>query len=270
MVKAIARRQGVDPMVIDLDHALGVVLWALTDSEGPRWVFKGGTCLRKAYFEEYRFSEDLDFTVVGRLRVEDVRERMRAIADRSARRGVELLDEGMRIETIDDDYGRESVELLLPYRGALQRRGTPRNVQFHLSADEEVLLGTARQGLLHPYEDAQELECAIECYALEEMLAEKLRAAGGQRTYAVARDVYDVAQLVIRGADTTRALMILPRKAALKGVDMSAAADRFSRRREEYRADWDRSLVYLIGEDAGFDAAFALTAALLERASVGG
>ncbi|HEY0410225.1 MAG TPA: nucleotidyl transferase AbiEii/AbiGii toxin family protein [Candidatus Dormibacteraeota bacterium] len=26
---------------------------------------KGGTCLRKCYYETYRFSEDLDFTLVG-------------------------------------------------------------------------------------------------------------------------------------------------------------------------------------------------------------
>jgi len=27
------------------------------------WIFKGGTCLKKCYFETYRFSEDLDFTL---------------------------------------------------------------------------------------------------------------------------------------------------------------------------------------------------------------
>lgn len=27
------------------------------------WVFKGGDCLKKCYFETYRFSEDLDFTL---------------------------------------------------------------------------------------------------------------------------------------------------------------------------------------------------------------
>ena len=26
-------------------------------------VFKGGTCIKKCYFETYRFSEDLDFTL---------------------------------------------------------------------------------------------------------------------------------------------------------------------------------------------------------------
>jgi hypothetical protein len=28
------------------------------------WVFKGGTCLKKCFVETYRFSEDLDFTVL--------------------------------------------------------------------------------------------------------------------------------------------------------------------------------------------------------------
>jgi predicted nucleotidyltransferase component of viral defense system len=54
--------------VIDLDYAL---VWALhglaTHSDlAAQLVFKGGTCLRKCYFPEYRFSEDLDFTATRR------------------------------------------------------------------------------------------------------------------------------------------------------------------------------------------------------------
>jgi len=33
------------------------------DELAESWVFKGGTCLKKCYFETYRFSEDLDFTL---------------------------------------------------------------------------------------------------------------------------------------------------------------------------------------------------------------
>lgn len=47
-IKSLARRQGVDPAVVDRDHALGVVLWAMSTQGALRdWVFKGGTCLRK-------------------------------------------------------------------------------------------------------------------------------------------------------------------------------------------------------------------------------
>jgi len=56
---------GLQPSVVEKDYVLGWLLAGiyahpeLTDS----WVFKGGTCLKKCYFETYRFSEDLDFTL---------------------------------------------------------------------------------------------------------------------------------------------------------------------------------------------------------------
>jgi predicted nucleotidyltransferase component of viral defense system len=36
---------------------------ALTVMKTESWVFKGGACLKKCYFETYRFSEDLDFSL---------------------------------------------------------------------------------------------------------------------------------------------------------------------------------------------------------------
>ena len=56
---------GLLPHVVEKDYVLGWLLAGihrhpeLTDA----WVFKGGTCLKKCYFETYRFSEDLDFTL---------------------------------------------------------------------------------------------------------------------------------------------------------------------------------------------------------------
>jgi len=42
------------------------LLWGIATDRvlGYKWVFKGGTCLKKCYIETYRFSEDLDFTVL--------------------------------------------------------------------------------------------------------------------------------------------------------------------------------------------------------------
>ena len=56
-------------MVADLDYSLGWFIAAFYGaSEGAeRLYFKGGTCLRKCYFGDYRFSEDLDFTATARL-----------------------------------------------------------------------------------------------------------------------------------------------------------------------------------------------------------
>ena len=50
--------------VVEKDYVLGWLLAAIAAHPQTRsWAFKGGTCLRKCWFETYRFSEDLDFTV---------------------------------------------------------------------------------------------------------------------------------------------------------------------------------------------------------------
>src|SRR5918911_3403504 len=56
----------IDVGVIEKDYLLGWLLAGIASEPelAESWVFKGGTCLRKCYYETYRFSEDLDFTVV--------------------------------------------------------------------------------------------------------------------------------------------------------------------------------------------------------------
>ena len=60
------REWGLRENVVEKDYVIGWLLWGI--GSDPRlstgWAFKGGTCLKKCYIETYRFSEDLDFTVL--------------------------------------------------------------------------------------------------------------------------------------------------------------------------------------------------------------
>lgn len=52
------------PSTVQKDYVLSWVLKGISENTlFSTWIFKGGTCLKKCYFETYRFSEDLDFTV---------------------------------------------------------------------------------------------------------------------------------------------------------------------------------------------------------------
>ena len=55
----------LNPHIIEKDYTLGWLLAGISAHKeiGSQWLFKGGTCLKKCYFETYRFSEDLDFTL---------------------------------------------------------------------------------------------------------------------------------------------------------------------------------------------------------------
>ena len=61
------RRLGIPWEVLELDYVLSWVLAGISQTPALRdtLAFKGGTALSKCYFEDYRFSEDLDFTGIG-------------------------------------------------------------------------------------------------------------------------------------------------------------------------------------------------------------
>ena len=60
------REWGLREEVVEKDYVIGWVLWGIGSEPqlSTSWAFKGGTCLKKCYLDTYRFSEDLDFTVI--------------------------------------------------------------------------------------------------------------------------------------------------------------------------------------------------------------
>lgn len=108
----------------------------------------------------------------------------------------------------------------------------------------------------HPFSDADGLgDAQLRCYALAEVMAEKVRAVLGQRVYAISRDIYDIFSLMER-VDDREVLAGLPRKMAARAVDAKAVDPRrMTDRENEFRADWGRNLAGLLppGAEREFD-----------------
>ena len=100
----------------------------------------------------------------------------------------------------------------------------------------------------------------VRCYALAKGLAEKLRAVCGQRRHAIARDLYDIHELIRRGTDLGEALTILPTKFRAKTVTPPDNLLRtFEVRRSDFERDWERNLTPLLlaGDRIPFEGAWA-------------
>ena len=159
------------------------------------WIFKGGTCLKKCYFETYRFSEDLDFTVTepstdqGFL-VEAFREIGEWIYEQV---GIEIPEELQEFEFFSNPRSTVSCQGKLSYRGPIAPRsgGLPR-VRLDLTADELLVLPPTERTIFHEYSDAPDEGITVRCYAYEEAFGEKTRALGER---ARPRDLYDVINL---------------------------------------------------------------------------
>ena len=80
------REWGLREDVVEKDYVIGWLLWGIGSNPvlSASWAFKGGTCLKKCYLETYRFSEDLDFTVLpgGPLNPDEVMPLIQEVLDR--------------------------------------------------------------------------------------------------------------------------------------------------------------------------------------------
>jgi predicted nucleotidyltransferase component of viral defense system len=66
-IQIIAAEKKLSTLVVEKDYVLGWLVAGIEHSAdiNKTWMFKGGTCVKKCYFDEYRFSEDLDYSYVG-------------------------------------------------------------------------------------------------------------------------------------------------------------------------------------------------------------
>ena len=197
-IRERAGEWGLSPDVVEKDYVLGWLLAAIGADPvlGRTFVFKGGTCLKKCYFETYRFSEDLDFTLVEGAPSDPeslatafrrVAERLRTVA------GLELPPELFRFEVYQNPRGRPSIEGRVSYRGPLPRSGSIPRIKLDLTADEVLVRPSVLRPVWHPYPDASAMgRATVRSYSYDELFGEKLRALV-ERTRP--RDLYDVVNM---------------------------------------------------------------------------
>ena len=189
------------PEVVEKDYVLGYLLASIAKNPetSQHWVFKGGTCLKKCFFETYRFSEDLDFTLFPSARYSEaeILEVLRDVArDAAEMSGLDIHLDLVVVAPRHDRLGRPTFEGRIAYGGPLTMPSYPR-VKFDLTQHEPVIAPTLSAPILHPYPDRLPDQSFVTTYSLEELLAEKIRALF-ERTRP--RDLYDVLFVLDNGA----------------------------------------------------------------------
>jgi uncharacterized protein len=231
-----ADEDGSSAIVVERDYVLAHVLAAISKrDEQERVVFKGGTALRLCHFDSYRYSADLDFSLVGGLSVDGARVLVvDALADCQALVGFPTL----RLT--------DATPPRIEYVGPLDAK--PRSLKLDL-ADDELVEDTTTLPIVLRYSDQAACNCLV--YTLDEVATEKLRCVI-QRLQC--RDLFDLNELlVIREVDSQSIWPLFERKARHRGIDPERFAERFEERVPEWTRRWDNELSeYVIGESPEF------------------
>ena len=182
--------------VVEKDYVIGWVLWGI--GSDPRlsanWAFKGGTCLKKCYIETYRFSEDLDFTVLpgGLMEPSDLLIVLQDVLDRiNQESGIDFSRREPRLKSRPNGT---SLQGRIYYTGPLDAPQVA-SLKLDLTTAETVVRPTVLRNIDHQYPDELPSPATVRCYGFEEVFAEKLRAMG-QRSRP--RDLYDIVNLFRR------------------------------------------------------------------------
>lgn len=246
-----SRELGLSPNVIEKDYVLGWILDGISNHPkiSADWLFKGGTCLKKCYFETYRFSEDLDFTLKSQESIDHdfLIRTFGEIADLVYEKtGIEIPKELIGFEIYQNTCGKPAIEGKLSYRGPMQPGGALPRIKLDLTSDEILTLNPAIRGVYHPYSDASpEKGIHVQCYCFEELFAEKLRALAERLR---PRDLYDVIHLYRHDAARPERLILLEalrKKCDFKGISLPSAETLNDRpERIELEKEWANMLTH--------------------------
>ena len=176
--KEKARTFKVPTSTIERDYAQSWLLAHL-----PKMAFKGGTGIRKSYIDNYRFSDDLDFTLLENSNFEDLTSKIKiAIQETRDKSGISFLD-NIKSEEVKNGY------VFNIYFRILRTTGDPLKIKMDITKKEnEIIINPVqKRNILHIYSD--KINEQINVYTLEEMFAEKVRSLF-ERTRP--RDLYDV------------------------------------------------------------------------------
>ena len=254
-LREAALLQRVPQQVIEKAYALSYTLAAISTQQELRGalVLKGGTALKKLFFGEYRFSEDLDFSSTNSPRGKQLEDALND-AVREARRMVSKqgpfalqVERYLERNPHPHDQDAFTIRIQFPWhREALCR------LKVEISHDEPVIMKPELRTLLHGYDE--ELDCQVQSYPLEEIVAEKLRALLQTHQKLVtrgwnqprARDYYDLWRILDDyGARLQKPMIIdlLHRKAAHRAVSWRSLDDFFTRELvAEADRTWDTNL----------------------------
>lgn len=231
-----ARTIGVRDQQIEKDYVLSWILQgiAMHKKLSDVIVFKGGTVLKKVYFEDYRFSEDLDFTLLN----ENISNQLIFNYFNEVFEYVKE-EANIPLEIIDDNEHKDGgINFYISYIGPLGGMGSNKRVKVDISKSEKLQFEPIEKDVIVSYID-QEAHKLL-CYSLEEILVEKLRSIM-QRMQA--RDFYDIWYLLeIQGLDLEFYVNEFVAKCESKQLNSSDFFKKLNQRQAQYKARWKKSM----------------------------
>lgn len=177
---------------IEKDYVLSWILIGIAKSKMREILsFKGGTALKKLYFPNYRFSEDLDFTLLRNISIEDLDKMLQEVY------AVVLDSSNIELALKNNEKHPNGYTFFINFSGPLGAHITRGEIKTDFTINEKLVNQPIIKTLLREYDEYKDIPEGIKLkvYTLDEIFLEKYLSIL-DRNRNEPRDVYDLWYLV--------------------------------------------------------------------------
>ena len=241
--------------LIEKDYCLTWFLIGLSKSSLKGvLVFKGGTCLRRCYFRDYRFSEDLDFTLIKDIARDEIIEKLKKeVFPRVQKESGVILD----INNIEEDT-QNTHQFYVSFIGPLPKTTDPKTIKVDITFKETLVTAPIQSLIFKSYDEFEDIEekYSILTYTVDEIMTEKICALiDPARTEP--RDLYDVWHL-FNEKNINRDFLpdYVIKKLLFKGVDFEKRKNNLKGKGARFKKSWEQRLSQQISNLPEFESVF--------------
>ncbi|MGH9402006.1 MAG: nucleotidyl transferase AbiEii/AbiGii toxin family protein [Terriglobia bacterium] len=250
--------------MLERDYCLAWLLASVAESDIKAVLgFKGGTALKQCYFSDYRFSEDLDFTLMEPMPFEELRNRLAPVyATAHEASGITFT-----FDREDRQPHANSYTFYLRYVGPLP---SGNDVKVDVTIREHLAFPLEQRAVLRGYEEFSDLpgNRLIQVYSLAEIATEKTIALA-DRARNEPRDLYDLWHLTSNeGVELGILVDAMREKLEFRGQPCEGIAAAIRNKEARLRALWSRRLAYQMAMLPAFDEVFRAVQRTLRQANV--
>ena len=166
-VQRLSLKNNISPEIIEKDYFIELVLFYFSKNSSlcENFVFRGGTALKKVYFPEYRFSEDLDFVIDSQKEINVYQERIIQILQKISTDYPIKIDNRFIFE-------RDQLQLFIVYDIIPDIKGI-KELKVDILKDYYIPKHE-RKRLLFSYPEFENKNSILETYALESVVCDKI------------------------------------------------------------------------------------------------
>lgn len=186
-INYFAQRLKVPTETIEKDYIISWILFCISKSElKNNFIFYGGTAIKRIYFEDHRFSEDIDLLSTKKFSLDLILEDLKCLYYAHDEANISL-----HINMQNMIVGKDRIQMYVNYSGYDEIVGAPKEIRLDFSMNVDLYGKITDKNVIETYSDLHKQNINLSVMTLNTILANKLGLLL-DRTRNEPRDLFDI------------------------------------------------------------------------------